>query len=206
MEPAKGLGWPDQPLAWTPESAGLHHGHAEPEGPELSDGPRAASASPPSEADGLGWPQNSFNDVSPAPVSTSADARAPGVSSPAPASAPTGAQEPGVSSPVPVSPQTGSPAPSASGQVPVSTPTGAQAPGAGRSDETTGPGEVLADGSARTAPQAPVPGPAANTQSGPASGAAAQAASLRRTGRLNGAADPAHPSPERIGRALSAAV
>ena len=68
MEPAQGLGWPDQPLAWTPESAGLHHGHAEPEGPELSDGPRAASASPPSEADGLGWPQNSFNDAPPVPV------------------------------------------------------------------------------------------------------------------------------------------
>ena len=68
MEPAKGLGWPDQPLAWTPESAGLHHGHAEPEGPELSDGPRAAGSSSPSEADGLGWPQNSFNDAPPAPA------------------------------------------------------------------------------------------------------------------------------------------
>ncbi|HXP53369.1 MAG TPA: hypothetical protein VN847_00365, partial [Streptosporangiaceae bacterium] len=39
--PAKGLGWPSQPMAWTPDSAGLHQGHAEPEGPELSDGPRA---------------------------------------------------------------------------------------------------------------------------------------------------------------------
>ena len=84
--PAKGLGWPDQPMAWTPDSAGLHQGHAEPEGPELSDGPRAeadrvgevggggsssegagssgagSAASP--GAVGLGWPQNFF-DVGP---------------------------------------------------------------------------------------------------------------------------------------------
>src|ERR1700760_1017515 len=66
MVPAKGLGWPDQRLAWSPDSAGLHHGHAEPEGPELSDGPRAdssgfpvtgASGSPAGEI-GLGWPRD----------------------------------------------------------------------------------------------------------------------------------------------------
>ena len=56
MVPAKGLGWPDQPVAWTPDLAGLHRGHAEPEGPELSDGPRTGLVSALSEANGLGWP------------------------------------------------------------------------------------------------------------------------------------------------------
>jgi chromosome partitioning protein len=78
MMPAKGLGWPDQPVAWTPESGGLHRGHAEPEGPELSDGPRRGGFSSLSEADGLGWPSN-FNNGPVAPVSPPAGARAPGV-------------------------------------------------------------------------------------------------------------------------------
>jgi chromosome partitioning protein len=81
--PAKGLGWPDQPLAWTPGSAGLHHGHAEPEGPELSDGTRAEAIASGSadtggfgslgtgsttEVGGLGWPQLLNENVSSVPV------------------------------------------------------------------------------------------------------------------------------------------
>jgi chromosome partitioning protein len=62
MVPARGLGWPGQPVAPPPEAAGLHRGHAEPEGPELSDGPLAGGFSTLSEVDGLGWPQNMSND------------------------------------------------------------------------------------------------------------------------------------------------
>src|SRR5581483_10828763 len=82
MVPAKGLGWPDPPrpsAAPTPEPGGLHRGHAEPEGPELADGPRSGlaadgpspsadgsptgSVDPFSEVNGLGWPQNFSNDA-----------------------------------------------------------------------------------------------------------------------------------------------
>jgi chromosome partitioning protein len=206
MEPAKGLGWPDQPLAWTPESAGLHHGHAEPEGPELSDGPRAVGSSSPSEVIGLGWPQNSFNNAPPVPVSPAAGAPTPGVSSPVPVSPRISVQPPGVSAPAPVSAPADAQPPGVASLAPVSTPIGAQAPGAARPGQTTRPDEVLADELAQTATQPPLPGQAENTVSGQAPGTAAQAASLRRTGRVNGAADPAHPSPERITRALSAAV
>jgi chromosome partitioning protein len=58
MVPAEGLGWPDRPPAatWHPVvPPGLHRGHAEPEGPELSQGPRAFSGQAP-DAAGLGWP------------------------------------------------------------------------------------------------------------------------------------------------------
>jgi chromosome partitioning protein len=61
MVPAKSLGWPGQPVA-PPEAAGLNRGHSEPEGPELSDGPRAGGFSTLSEVDGLGWPENMSND------------------------------------------------------------------------------------------------------------------------------------------------
>jgi len=58
MVPAEGLGWPDRPPAVARHSVlpGLHRGHAEPEGPELSPGP-AAGPGGPADAGGLGWPQ-----------------------------------------------------------------------------------------------------------------------------------------------------
>ena len=58
MVPADGLGWPDRPLAAMRHPVvppGLHGGHAEPEGPELSQGPRASSGQA-LDAGGLGWP------------------------------------------------------------------------------------------------------------------------------------------------------
>ena len=58
MVPAEGLGWPDRPPAAMRHPVvppGLHRGHAEPEGPELSQGPRARSGQAPDPA-GLGWP------------------------------------------------------------------------------------------------------------------------------------------------------
>ena len=58
MVPAEGLGWPDRPPAAMRHPVvppGLHRGHAEPEGPELSQGPRALSGQAP-DAAGLGWP------------------------------------------------------------------------------------------------------------------------------------------------------
>jgi len=55
MVPAKGLGWPDRPASVTySEPPGLHHGHAEPEGPELAQIPDGADGAP--GAGGLGWP------------------------------------------------------------------------------------------------------------------------------------------------------
>ncbi len=61
MVPAEGLGWPDRPPAGAPYPAfpGLHRGHSEPEGPELSQGPGAAGAAgaAPADAAGLGWPE-----------------------------------------------------------------------------------------------------------------------------------------------------
>jgi chromosome partitioning protein len=55
MVPAKGLGWPDRPASVTySEPPGLHHGHAEPEGPELAQAPDGADGAP--GAGGLGWP------------------------------------------------------------------------------------------------------------------------------------------------------
>ena len=55
MVPVKGLGWPDRPASVTySEPPGLHHGHAEPEGPELTQAPDGADGAP--GAGGLGWP------------------------------------------------------------------------------------------------------------------------------------------------------
>jgi chromosome partitioning protein len=55
MVPVKGLGWPDRPASVTySEPPGLHHGHAEPEGPELAQAPDGADGAP--GAGGLGWP------------------------------------------------------------------------------------------------------------------------------------------------------
>jgi chromosome partitioning protein len=55
MVPAKGLGWPDRHASVTySEPPGLHHGHAEPEGPELAQIPDGADGAP--GAGGLGWP------------------------------------------------------------------------------------------------------------------------------------------------------
>ena len=84
MVPAKGLGWPDQPEARTPESAGLHRGHAEPEGPELSDGPRAGEFSTLYELNGLGWPQNMPNDpvLAPQPPARADPPGGPGAAGP----------------------------------------------------------------------------------------------------------------------------
>ena len=55
MVTAKGLGWPDHPASLTySEPPGLHHGHAEPEGPELAQIADEADGAP--GARGLGWP------------------------------------------------------------------------------------------------------------------------------------------------------
>jgi chromosome partitioning protein len=55
MVPAKGLGWPDRPASVRySEPPGLHHGHAEPEGPELAQIPDGADGA--LGTGGLGWP------------------------------------------------------------------------------------------------------------------------------------------------------
>jgi chromosome partitioning protein len=57
MVSAVGLGWPDRPPAGAPYPVlpGLHRGHSEPEGPELSQGPGTADAVR-ADTGGLGWP------------------------------------------------------------------------------------------------------------------------------------------------------
>src|SRR5208283_599179 len=82
MVPAEGLGWPDRPPAGAayPALRGLHRGHSEPEGPELSQGPGAAGAAP-ANAAGLGWPGGTVAEAGarPRPVRTArsqGDARA----------------------------------------------------------------------------------------------------------------------------------
>ena len=71
MVPAEGLGWPDRPPAGAPYPAlpGLHRGHSEPEGPELSQAPGAAAAAgaAPANAAGLGWPGGTVTDASASP-------------------------------------------------------------------------------------------------------------------------------------------
>jgi chromosome partitioning protein len=88
MVPAEGLGWPDRPPAAMRHPVvppGLHRGHAEPEGPELSQGPRARSGQAP-DAAGLGWPSDECRemrtDIGVAANSAVAEGR------PAPAAAP----------------------------------------------------------------------------------------------------------------------
>src|SRR5271166_1462652 len=75
MVPAEGLGWPDRPPAATRHPVvppGLHRGHAEPEGPELSWAPGAVGG-PLADAAGLGWPGDEHReirtDIGVAPVS-----------------------------------------------------------------------------------------------------------------------------------------
>ena len=83
MVPAEGLGWPDRPPAATrhPARPGLHRGHAEPEGPELSQAP-VAIGGPPGDATGLGWPSEIPIHTGVVSVSAAAERR------PAPAAAP----------------------------------------------------------------------------------------------------------------------
>ena len=67
MVPAESLGWPDRPPAAMRHPVvppGLHRGHAEPEGPELSQGPRALSGQAP-DAAGLGWPGDECREMRP---------------------------------------------------------------------------------------------------------------------------------------------
>ena len=73
MVPAEGLGWPDRPPAGAPYPVlpGLHRGHSEPEGPELSQGPGNADAVR-ADTGGLGWPGGTGADagVTPRPAVT----------------------------------------------------------------------------------------------------------------------------------------
>jgi len=65
MVPAEGLGWPDRPPAATRHPVvppGLHRGHAEPEGPELSWAPGAVGG-PLADAAGLGWPGDEHREI-----------------------------------------------------------------------------------------------------------------------------------------------